>query len=316
MNSLFEKRSFFSVLYNRFKKTTIWYRSLVFLSFILLCAVIYNKYVPKAEGFQQKEKFIEKQNMDLFDGFYVAIYDSLFKRNIQNAFEMKTLIYKTGLNKKTSLLDIGCGTGDNVGTLTDKGYRVEGIDQSEAMIKMAQEKYPKAKFSVKNAMTAISFSPESFTHISCLHFTIYYMKDKLTFFNNCYRWLRPGGYLMIHLVNRKMFSPIVPASNPLVMVSPQKYAKKRITNSYVKFTDCEYKADFDLQENKDLAIFKEKIKNDSDGHVRQNTHTLYMPTQKTVLKLAKDAGFIMHAKVDMVISGPEYQYLYILKKPN
>ena len=71
MNSLFEKRSFFSVLYNRFKKTTIWYRSLVFLSFILLCAVIYNKYVPKAEGFQQKEKFIEKQNMDLFDGFSV-----------------------------------------------------------------------------------------------------------------------------------------------------------------------------------------------------------------------------------------------------
>ena len=316
MNSLFKKRSVLSVLYNKFRKSTIWYRTLMILAVVLMCAIIYKKLTPKREGFIQQEKFVEKQGVQVFDGFYVAVYDSLFQKNIKTVYELRSIIGETKLNKKTLLLDIGSGTGDVVGMLTKKGYPAEGIDQSSAMVKKAEEKYPDSKFEVKDAMVAMSFPAESFTHITCLHSTVYYMQDKLTFFNNCYRWLRPGGYFVLHLVNRKKFNPIVPASNPLRMVSPQKYAKERITNSYVKFTDCEYKANFDLQTEKDLAIFKEKFKNDTDGHVRQNVHKLYMPTQKQVLKIAKDAGFIMHSKIDLVKSGAEYEYLYVLTKPN
>ena len=40
-----------------------------------------------------------------------------------------------------------------------------------------------------------------------------------------------------------------------------------------------------------------------------------MPTQKHILSLAKSAGFIMKGKVDMVSAQYEYQYLYILYKP-
>ena len=42
-------------------------------------------------------------------------------------------------------------------------------------------------------------------------------------------WLMPGGYLIVHLVDRESFDPILPPGNPLYVVSPQKYAKERIT---------------------------------------------------------------------------------------
>ena len=71
--------------------------------------------------------------------------------------------------------------------------------------------------------------------------TIYYIKDKKALFKNCFNWLMPGGYLSLHLVNRDKFNPILRSANPLMMVSPQKYAKTRITESIIQFNDFHYK---------------------------------------------------------------------------
>ena len=65
----------------------------------------------------------------------------------------------------------------------------------------------------------------------------------------------------------------------------------------------------------DEGIFTETFKDDSTKHIRQNVHTLFMPTQKYILSLAKDVGFILLGKIDMVGAQYEYQYIYILQKP-
>ena len=39
-------------------------------------------------------------------------------------------------------------------------------------------------------------------------------------------------------------------------------------------------------------------------------------TQKHILSLARQAGFILKGKIDMVGCQYEYQYIYILSKPN
>ena len=135
------------------------------------------------------------------------------------------------------------------------------------------------------------------------------------FFQNSFDWLMPGGYLIIHLVNRDKFDPILPAADPLTLVSAQKFAKKRITNSLVKFKDFEYKANFELNKADDEGTFTETFKDDGTNNVRQNVHTLYMPTQKYILSLAKEVGFILLGKIDMVAAQYEYQYIYILQKP-
>ena len=41
----------------------------------------------------------------------------------------------------------------------------------------------------------------------------------------------PGGYFVLHLVNRDKFDPILNTADPLHIVSAQKYAKK----AYYKF---------------------------------------------------------------------------------
>jgi hypothetical protein len=132
---------------------------------------------------------------------------------------------------------------------------------------------------------------------------------------NCYDWLRPGGYFVLHLVNRNKFDPILNSADPLQIVSAQKYAKKRITNSLIKFKDFQYRGDFKLNKEDNIATFEEIFKDDKTKHIRQNVHTMYMPTQRHILSIAKEMGFILKGKIDLVPVQYEYQYLYILYKP-
>ena len=183
------------------------------------------------------------------------------------------------------------------------------------MIARAKENYPGLDFKVENALNGNIFRSDYFTHIICMYFTVYYMDDKRTFFNNCIRWLTPGGYLVVHMVDRDMFDPIVPPANPLITLTPQRYAKERITSSKVSFNDMKYSARFDLDEENDSAKFVEKFTMNNSGRVIQNEHQFYIPSQADILDIAKECGFIVQGKIDLIKSGYEYQYLYILVKP-
>lgn len=52
------------------------------------------------------------------------------------------------LPKGASILDIGCAGGYKAKYMTDKGFKVEGIDFSEEMIKEAKERFPDLHFEV------------------------------------------------------------------------------------------------------------------------------------------------------------------------
>jgi len=302
----------YSKMYN---KSSIWLKLFFIVALILLFIKKYNLNNPKIEGFTQMQKYIVKENDELYDDFYVDYYDELSNDISKLKFEVNEICHSTKPDKKNSkILDVGCGTGNLVNKFVKNGYKIKGIDKSKAMIEKASKKHPGCEFNEANALDSMVHQPNSFTHILCTYFTIYYMEDKLTFFKNAYEWLKKNGTLTLHLVNRDKFNPIVNAADILLAVSPQKYAKKRITNSLVKFKDFQYKADFKLQKHKNIAVFDETFKDDSSGNVRQNKHTLHMDTQKNILGLAKSVGFILQGKIDMVSCNYEYQYLYVLKK--
>lgn len=300
------------------------YLKLIFILIVLLLSVYLfqkasNQYsrITNIEGFQQKKKFVIHQTpVEIYDNFYVSIYDDLVYDINKNNFEIGEIVRITKMQPKQSkVLDIGCGKGHHCHSLHNRGVETYGMDISPSMIEKAKKKYPNIDFRVGDALTSLSYPPHSFTHILSLYFSVYYIQDKKTFFKNCFDWLIPGGYLALHLVNRDKFSPIINASDPFIMVSPQKYAKERITKSNVKFYDFQYKANFQLEKQKDMGYFDETFKNDATGQVRQNKHTFYMPTQKDILAYAKDVGFILRGKIDMVSTQYEYQYIYILQKP-
>ena len=126
----------------------------------------------------------------------------------------------------------------------------------------------------------------------------------------------PGGTLIIHLVDKEMFDPIIPPANPLLLVSPQKYAEDRITTSNVTFNNFKYSSNFVMDDDNDTAKFVERFKNkDTDKTFRKNEHIMYMEDQGEILSMAQNLGFIILGKIDMVKAQYEYQYLYILQKP-
>jgi len=268
------------------------------------------------EGFEQKDKFLIKTGPEIYDEFYTNIYDYLVFNNLKNDYEVGEIVNISNPSSKSRILDVGCGTGHHVSSIGAKGLDILGIDISPSMIKKAKENYPDYKFDVADALDGNVFEQDSFTHILCMYFTIYYFKDKSVFFNNCFKWLMPGGYLIVHLVDRQHFDPILPPGNPLLYVSPQRYAKKRITSTKVKFTDFAYSADFNLDKTNDTANFIEKFKNDSDGKVRKNELTLYMPDVQQIVDEAQACGFTLESKVDLLQCQYEYQYLYVFVKPN
>jgi len=299
-----------------YNKASIWGKILVFVVLLLLLVLVF-KGMPRQgiEGFEQNDKFLFKTGTDVYDGFYADIYDYLVYNNLKDDYEIGEIMNKTTPTNQSIILDIGCGTGHHVANMASKGLDVMGIDISPSMIEKAKQNYPEYKFEVANALDGSTFQPNTFTHILCLYFTIYYMQDKMTFFTNCMKWLKPGGYLIVHLVDREMFDPILPPGNPLLYVSPQKYAKERITKTHVKFNDFSYDADFQLNKDKNIATFLEKFKSDSDGKIRKNEHIMYMPPTKDITDEAQAAGFIIEAMIDLVHCQYEYQYLYMFMKP-
>ena len=296
-------------------KCSPWFKLTLTALIILITVVIINKYQPKKEHFIQQNKFVMKQGADVYDSFYATIYNDLVYDNIKNEYEIGEIINTTHPTEQSLILDIGSGTGQHVAALNDKGYPAVGLDLSPGMVGQAKKKFPEMDFKQGNALEFMLYPADSFTHILCLYFTIYYIKDKTQFIKNCYDWLKPGGYFIIHLVNRDKFDPILNTADPLQLVSAQRYAKKRITNSLIKFKDFQYRADFKLDRSNDVATFEEIFKDDNTKHIRQNIHKMHMPTQKYILSLAKQTGFILKGKIDMVPIQYEYQYLYILYKP-
>jgi ubiquinone/menaquinone biosynthesis C-methylase UbiE len=299
------------------KKNYTWKSMFVICVIILLTIRLYNECKPKIENFTsfQKEKFISRKGNEVYDNFYCSIYDKLVHDPMKNNFETEEFKKITNMGKNSYVLDVGCGTGHHVNELKKSNIKCMGLDKSQSMVALSKANYPDHTYKRGDLLNSIIFHPRSFTHVTCLYFTIYCIEDKLAAFKNFYDWLKPGGYLVLHLVNRNEFDPILDAGNPLLMVSPQKYAKKRITNTIVKFDNFQYKSNFELDKPNNKAYFKEEFKSDKDNKVRKNEHIIFMETQKHILGLAKSIGFILKGKVDMVQCMYEYQYLYILYKP-
>ena len=287
---------------------------LVFMAFLLMVIVFFKSFMPVKEGMTIEENVVYKEGNDLYDDFYANIYDYLVFNSVKNNYEVGIIINNSAPTSKSVIADIGCGTGHHVADLTAKNFTVIGIDISQAMIKEAKNKYPNSEFKLGNALDNSLFQQQYLTHILCLYFTVYYFKEKQQFFYNCMDWLMPGGFLIVHLVDREKFDPILPPGNPLYVVSPQKYAKERITKTKVTFNDFVYTSNFNFNKENDISTFDEKFKF-NDGKIRKQQQKLYMEDTATIVNIAQECGFILHGKLDMVKCAYDNQYLYIFVKP-
>ena len=296
------------------KNQSIWMKMLLILMVVGGITILFKDNIPMREGFSQNKKYIMKKNGKIYDEFYSKLFDELFQTDELMKEEIDLLAPITSMGPASNVLEIGAGIGAALDVLSKRGIAAEGLEDSEARIQLSKKKFPNVNIKQGDYLESNLYSGNSFSHILSLYFTLYYIKDKMTFFKNCYDWLMPGGYLVIHLVNRDKFDPLVPAGNPFIMVSPQKYAKDRITKTKVVLKDSDYEAEFKLNKDNNKGKFIETFTSKMNDNVRQNEHTLYMDTQRHILSLAKEVGFMLQGKIDLKSIQYEYNYLYILQK--
>jgi ubiquinone/menaquinone biosynthesis C-methylase UbiE len=296
----------------------------LYIVFKLLEYINYqNKFVEGMEGIgielPDEKKYTYIRGTDLYDDFYSKIYDNLLVSSHKDKYIINQLMEgNINLNNSSNILDIGCGTGNMTNELYKAGMvNVIGLDISKSMVTQARKKYPDRTFVRGDALNRVLFPPNMFSHILCDYFTYYYFSNKHLFFKNCYYWLRPDSYLLIHLVDKYRFDPVVPSANPLYLVNAQKYAKQRITKSKVTFYGYDYSSQFIVEDNKDkdVSIFKETFKNKKSGAVRNQEHVLYIEPLEVTMDIATSEGFVYVARIDLLQVQYEYQYIYILYKP-
>jgi len=322
--------------YKNFAKLPLLHK--LFIIFLIIIALhlvnykqaTYENYDDMTSG----KRFESKIDSEVFDLFYSKYYDNIHENKDRDVAQLKIILNYAKNKKFVKFLDIGCGTGYHVSLLDKMKYDVVGIDKSKTMIAAAKSKYPDCNFNVGDILNNNLYDYSSFTHIICLNKTIYYIKDKDTFFDNCSLLLTSDGLLIIHLVDRDKFKPfIIYKNDKTVLYNPEKY-NNAITRNLIKINSnleyvCEYEKNEDYETveasktselakldylNKPYSYYKETFQNVETNNVRKNIINLYMPTIEEILAIAKVKGFIVKDKQSLHSIDHSNEFLFILKK--
>lgn len=290
---------------------------LLLLAMAILIYTIYKSWKNGVEGFggfDQTESFLLKRGATSYDDFYVNKYDDLMDSKRETVKQADLIIQTVPIVKETDrILDIGAGTGTMVKYLESLGYRAEGLEISDKMIQKSIEKYRVVSMKHGTALDPMQYDRAVFTHILCTNFTIYEFVDKMQLLENCYFWLQGKGYLIIHLVNRDEFLPIIPAAineNSLDINTP------RITETEIDFAGYTYKSLFDFIKGSPEVCHTETFVDKKTGNIRQNERTLSMEDHTEILEMAVKSGFSIKGKIPLETLGSQKrgQWLFILER--
>uniref|UniRef100_A0A6C0IHR7 Uncharacterized protein n=1 Tax=viral metagenome TaxID=1070528 RepID=A0A6C0IHR7_9ZZZZ len=260
-------------------------------------------------------------NDDLFDDFYASVFTKLTQN--ETLVQAETGICLEEFMRTTSkdqlrILDAGCGIGVGTCSFAKQGVgHTVGIDKSPAIIRYAKGttlpsttltdiQQQNLEFRLADLNGPGAAGAAEFTDACLLYFTVYYFRDLDMLFRNLALWVKPGGHLAIEVVNKYKFDPVLNPSNPWIGVSPQKYAKERITKSKIVFDTFEYDAVFELEDPN--AEFRETFRF-KDGSVRRQKHRLIMPSISTIVKKATQNGWTYTKYVDLMPLSFQYGYL-------
>jgi SAM-dependent methyltransferase len=260
-------------------------------------------------------------NTKLYDSFYAKLYDQLTQGSVRTQAEVGLMLHEWSKRgekiENFEVLDAGCGTGIAVAALSKIGIKkVVGLDSSKAMLEHAktvvipqttltEEQKKKIEWRESDLMNTSACAGGEFSHAFLMYFTVYYFNDKEALFRNLFFWVKPGGKLTVHVVNKHKFDPMLESAAPWMGFSLQKYVKERVTKSEVVFNKFKYIGEFDLHDPE--AEFRETFRFNS-GKVRRQRHTFRMEDINTIVGYAKAAGWKYDGFVDLTPLSFEYSY--------
>jgi len=161
--------------------------------------------------------------------------DALEKYSNYALFPNERLLFDKYFRKGSSVLDLACGAGRTTLRLYELGYKVKGVDLSTKLIKAACQRFEYINFEIGD-YSDIKEDDTSFDNILISHNGLdhaYPETVRIKAISECFRVLRPGGYLIFSGHNIKS-----------LYLSPYYYLKQRklwfLKNTWQAYKKREY----------------------------------------------------------------------------
>jgi ubiquinone/menaquinone biosynthesis C-methylase UbiE len=140
-------------------------------------------------------------------------YDALLSENRINRYMRQQVMreHLGAFHEGDRLLEIGCGTGDEALALASKGCEVVAIDPSEEMLKLGKEKASRSSFGHRvtflkgygrDIARLLGELGDASFHGAYSSFSLSYERDLNQVRDSLARLLKPGGSLIVTLMNR------------------------------------------------------------------------------------------------------------------
>jgi len=299
-------------------ESSSWIYVLCGLSMIIIILTGIKKFClreRKKEGFYQDKEFVLKQDEDSYDTFYLTEYDGLMKTEERLQFEVSHILNTNPSLRESVFLDIGCGTCGLLSELHNYGFRTFGLDKSAASIKFAQDKNINLEVKLGDGNILMTYDKGTFTHITCMYFTIYEFKDKAVLFRNIYHWLQRGGFFIFHVVDEKNFEMIAPCAKVREDLVSE-FSKERIMKSTVVMPNYTYGTKYTPIASSGDYEFEETFKCNVTNNTRVNSRRLFMESKASQMSALKKLGFVLWDETTYLSqSGSKYNYLCTYFKP-
>jgi len=162
------------------------------------------KPAPKPDAALEKTPKGKPWFVDLFDEDYLRTLPFLTPQATQH--EAEFVIDAMGLSPGAQVLDVGCGYGRHAMELAARGFHVVGLDLSTPLLVRGGEEAHRRGLQinfVRGDMRELDFEAQ-FDGAYCLFSTFGYFDDETNkkTIANIARALKPGGRLMIEILNR------------------------------------------------------------------------------------------------------------------
>lgn len=290
-----------------------WLNRGLLLIVIFVGLVLFRKLYPtQKEYFSQISPFVLRQDNDVYDSFYMDYYDDLHASESYAEDDFQFIMDTTNPTETSVFLDIGCGTGLLLKTIEDNDLFAFGVDKSKSMKEKCMDRLRHTEVFCNDVLAEpMLYDNNTFTHITCTHFTIYEMEKKETLMRHCYNWLQEGGFFIVHLVDPDGYKKILPLLNA---ENNHHHVKSDVLKTNVEYNDYTYRGEH--KKIKDTEhIFTETFTDRYTDHVRQNQIKLYMESKQKVVELATICGFTVLKEMtyNKKIQDP-HQYLVIFQK--
>ena len=306
---MFVKKLYYILISKNPQKT--WLKILLFITLLVFILFSYRVLYPsfstllglgKKEGFNTlvgpviPDKYLLKRNGDIYDAFYVDLYETVRSPKERVEQQVDFVIKNTQPSQYESVfLDIGSGTGSALSSLKTRGYvNVYGIDSSPEMVRRCPSAIAENVIQ-GDALESMQFERTTFSHILCFGGTIYDLNpsDRITLFQNAYIWLKHGGYFIVELTD---FSSAKTSKN-IVVNTPEFTYKKAL--------------EFGTDNNRITVL--ETFVDKSNKNVRENEQVLEKTNVGEIINDAIYCGFQVSGKTEMGDTLPK-QVIYVFQK--